>query len=411
MGCYPSTAVHKFGPDSAPPSPEPPTCCGPARHRPTEHSSTSQHVEPTRQANGWVDGPNAPKTPEKLKAQAWEDGEATVTPGGGENVSEKIVSTPGRGEEGSGEEGSMPGAAPPGEIATVAAKMGEGTEVKESPNVQPALAEPQSPSILAKDNAAIPAEALPMVTKPKYGASIPVGGGKFVPVGSSPAVAAPTASKIDFAAEKAKIEAEFTELEAQLDSGARDRAEIEKDFDILTNKAATLRRLQEADAAANRAQMTANRPAQLAPVRVAQLSAPRDPAIPSMAVVHWKGVTKAQYLEYKEKLLAKYGSGKEIFKSVEKIPNRILITAPNPAVMSKVLADEELDPRPEPYKLPTRAAPLPAVQPAKKPAMAASLAPAAGSLPPLAAPLAAPSNLAPLAPIGQDPPAPPAVAL
>merc|ERR1712147_453411 len=101
----------------------------------------------------------------------------------------------------------------------------------------------ESPSILAKDNSTIQAEPLPVVAKPKYGASIPVGG-KFVPVGSSPVVA-PTASKIDFAAAKAAIEAEFTELEEQLDSGARDRADIERDFDILTNKAATLRRLQE----------------------------------------------------------------------------------------------------------------------------------------------------------------------
>lgn len=408
MGCYPSTAVHKLGPDSAPPSPEPPTCCGPARHRPMGDSNTSQQcVEPTKQANGWVDGPNAPLTPEKqLRAQAWEDGVdgEAATPGG---ESDKIVSgaeTPGRGEEG-------PAAAPPGQMEEMK------TPVKESVEQPTPAVMAESPSILAKDNSTIQAEPLPVVAKPKYGASIPVGG-KFVPVGSSPVVA-PTASKIDFAAEKAKIEAEFTELEEQLDSGARDRADIERDFDILTNKAATLRRLQEADAAANRAQMAQNRPAQLAPVRVAQLSAPRDPSIPSMAVVHWKGVTKPQYLEYKEKLLAKYGSGKEIFKSVEKIPNRILITAPNPEVMSKVLADEELDPRPEAYKLPTRAAPLPAVQkpPAKQEAPAVGSL--GGSLPPnplannLAAPKAPLAPLATLAPIGQqvDPPAPPAVAL
>jgi len=185
---------------------------------------------------------------------------------------------------------------------------------------------------------------------PKYGASIPIGGGKFVPVGSG-ASAVPLAQKMDFDVEKTKIEEEFTKLEEQLDAGTKDRAEVEKEFDALSRKAETLRRLQEAEASANR--LAPRGVTQLAPVRVAQKPAPREAgAPPSMAVVHWKKVTKAQYTEYREAMIAKYGSGPDAIKSMEKIPNRILITAPNPVVMQSILDDEELDPRPEPYQLP-----------------------------------------------------------
>lgn len=45
-------------------------------------------------------------------------------------------------------------------------------------------------------------------------------------------------------------------------------------------------------------------------------------------VVHWKKVTKEQFLEYRQTLLDKYGHGPDAIKSMERIPNRILITAP-----------------------------------------------------------------------------------
>ena len=45
-------------------------------------------------------------------------------------------------------------------------------------------------------------------------------------------------------------------------------------------------------------------------------------------VVHWKGVTKKVFVPYKEMLLAKYGSGDGGIKTIEKIPNKILITVP-----------------------------------------------------------------------------------
>ena len=43
-------------------------------------------------------------------------------------------------------------------------------------------------------------------------------------------------------------------------------------------------------------------------------------------MVHWKGVTKKVFTPYKEHLLEKYGSGDDGIKTIEKIPNRILIT-------------------------------------------------------------------------------------
>ena len=106
-----------------------------------------------------------------------------------------------------------------------------------------------------------------------------------------------------------------------------------------------------------------------------------------MAVVHWTKVTKDQYTEYKAKLIEKYGSGTEAIKSVERIPNRIIITAPVSAVMDKILADTELDPRPEPYVMPGKNA-SPQKSSAPKPVISAT-----GNLPP-------PSKLAPVSPAG-----------
>jgi len=74
----------------------------------------------------------------------------------------------------------------------------------------------------------------------------------------------------------------------------------------------------------------------------------REQEAATMAVVHWKGVTKKQFTPYKEHLLEKYGLG---IKTIDKIPNRILISVSNAEVMLKLLADTELDPRPEPYML------------------------------------------------------------
>jgi len=213
-----------------------------------------------------------------------------------------------------------------------------------SPNSIEKTALPLSPVNLT------PGSLAPLKTGPRYGASVPVGGGKFMPVGSGLS-AIPVAQKIDFESEKAKIEEEFTKLEEELDAGTKDRAEIETEFDALTRKADTLRRLQDAESAASRAQLVP-RATQLAPVRIATRPVARDPNIPSMAVVHWKKVTKEQYEGYKAALIEKYGSGADKIKTIQKIPNRILITAPIPAVMERILADVDLDPRPEPYEMP-----------------------------------------------------------
>jgi len=77
--------------------------------------------------------------------------------------------------------------------------------------------DPPSPEKKALDLATTPPVTpakLPTVAVAKYGASVSVGNGKFMPVGSNPNT--PVAQKIDFEAEKAKIEAEFTALEDPL---------------------------------------------------------------------------------------------------------------------------------------------------------------------------------------------------
>jgi len=288
--------------------------------------------------------------------------------------------------------------------------------VAEPVAIPPASPEPlAAPSVEEKITAPVPAEPSPVAEKPisplssptplppiasgpKYAASIPLPDGNFLPVGSS----APVTESVDFEAEKAKIEAEFTKLEEQLDAGTHDRAEIEKEFDLLTKKADALRRqesqtakpLQVAESVATTASApvatpvaaplpplaaSASKPMSLQPLQPLQplqgagRTAQRDPSKPTMAIVHWPKVTKDQYKEYREKLIAKYGSGPDMIKSTERIPNRIIITAPISEVMERILADEELDPRPEPYKLPTKGgsnaklAPLKPLQPVQAP--------------------------------------------
>lgn len=344
-------------------------------HKETE-SLTPKKKPSVQIKNGWDDNkhkgvhpspadnvaePSIPGVPMTDEADSAAQQPAVAERPIGEETPEKSVMPPGQVTPG---EPTTPGAeatesSPAVASAPVAATQDEDEKkIAAVPMVQPVSPATGGMSSPPSEQTAEPSSTEKKSTV-KYGAAIPVGGGRFVPVGTGATGGAASQSKIDFQAEKDKIEAEFTKLEEQLDSGARAREDIEKDFDALTQKAATLRRLQEADAAANRAQI-AQRPAPLAPVRVAQLQAPRDPAIPSMAVVHWKGVTKPQFLEYREKLHAKYGKEKSDIKSVERIPNRILITAPNPTIMQQILADEELDPRPEPYKLPSSAAPKPA---------------------------------------------------
>lgn len=251
--------------------------------------------------------------------------------------------------------------------------------------------DPKATDALGAGTPPVTPAKLPTVTVAKYGASVSVGNGKFMPVGSNPNT--PVATKIDFEAEKAKIEAAFTALEAHLDAGTRDRGDIEKEFEILTGKADRLRRLQEAEQAANRHQH-APRATQLAPVQVAERSA-EDRNTPSMAVVHWKKVTKAEYQAYKEKLIDRYGAGTEKVKSVERIPNRIIITAPVSTVMEQILADEDLNPRPEPYVMPGKGG---ASAPKQPPSLAplAPLSPLTSVLPPRGLPA---GKLAPLSPV------------
>eukprot|EP00656_Telonema_subtile_P023798 TRINITY_DN2540_c0_g1_i4.p1 TRINITY_DN2540_c0_g1~~TRINITY_DN2540_c0_g1_i4.p1 ORF type:complete len:222 (-),score=16.22 TRINITY_DN2540_c0_g1_i4:204-869(-) len=202
------------------------------------------------------------------------------------------------------------------------------------------------------------------------------------------------------------IEAQFCSLEKALDEGTMERADIEKQFEVLTNQAARLRRLQAAAQEQEAPSSEPKPPVKLAPVNppgpvtLAPLSVSEGSGSTStMAVVHWKGVTKKKFVVYRDNILEKYGDGPTGIKSIERIPNRILITVPVPEVMMMILADESLDPRPEPYKLPGgNSAPKPATTLSKPGALQASssslLAPPDGL-----APLRSPSKLgAPRAP-------------
>jgi hypothetical protein len=217
-----------------------------------------------------------------------------------------------------------------------------------------------------------------------------------VPVGGEYVQVKNAGEDIDFDAEKAKIEAEFCSLEKALDEGTMARVDIEKRFEVLTNEAARLRKLQaeqkeQAEEPPKQVPTLAavpSKPVAKAPVKLAPVAAPAGDGgpVPTMAVVHWKGVTKKKFVVYKATILEKYGNGPEGIKSIERIPNRILITVPIGDVMLKMLADESLDPRPEPYKLPGGNAP---------PKPASTLA-KAGALRDNASVLAPPDGLAPL---------------
>jgi len=238
----------------------------------------------------------------------------------------------------------------------------------------------------------------------KYRAFVPVCG-EYVPV----TTAAEEQGDIDFEAEKQAIEAQFCALEKALDDGTMERSEIKKKFEILTNQAARLRRLQAAQQAKDAPSSTMKPPVRLtpvnpdiqAPVKLAPLAPPtlapltsaEGGAAPTMAVVHWKGVTKKKFVVYKENILEKYGSGAEGVKSIERIPNRILITVPVAAVMLQILADESLDPRPEPYRLPGGNAPPKAASGLSKPGALQANASNLLAPPDGLAPLRSPSSL------------------
>lgn len=334
---------------SSPPSPAAPTCCSRPFSRPVRVKA------PTHQ--GWVTGSEGSAAGE---CGASVDASSCNTVGGD---MPPPVGTMGNLSAASIAEETPFSPPSPSPADLPCATHETPADPPSSSNIEPAEAQCESPTVTPPSPNSIektvlplspvnltPGSLAPLKTGPRYGASVPVGGGKFVPVGSGLS-AIPVAQKIDFESEKAKIEEEFTKLEEELDSGKKDRAEIEREFDALTRKADTLRRLQDAEAAAGRAQLVP-RATQLAPVRIAIRPVARDPNIPSMAVVHWKKVTKEQYEIYKAALIEKYGSGADKIKTIQKIPNRILITAPIPAVMERILADVDLDPRPEPYEMP-----------------------------------------------------------
>lgn len=234
------------------------------------------------------------------------------------------------------------------------------TSVAKQPDALPESAPPESspqqhlPGALAEEcSAESPKKVETSPEAPsKYKAFVPVRG-EYVPVSSST-----ESSAIDFDAEKAAIEAQFCSLEKALDEGTMERTEIEKQFEVLTNQAARLRRLQTAAQQPEEPPKSeAKPPVRLAPVNppatLAPLAATEGTgATSTMAVVHWKGVTKKKFVAYKDQIIAKYGDGAAGIKSIERIPNRILITVPAAEVMIQILADESLDPRPEPYKLP-----------------------------------------------------------
>lgn len=373
------------------------------------------------------------ETPRRGSKSAWADSPGAPEGAGGvpglpQNPSQEAAVEPQQGVQGpaptEGDLISAVAASPPSPQQPSPGSRHASSSPSSSPSPSPAG--PASASEPAEPNPASPAmkvscdagdggeSAAASAPSPKYSAAIPVGNNQFRPVGSNAVgvatpVGMPSGPKIDFEAEKKKIEEGFAQLEEALDNGTKGRDEIEREFDELQKKAATLKRLQAAEEAAAKAALAPRAaPAALAaapmtggggpppPVHIPKTMAePRDHgAKPSMAVVHWKGVTKAMFQEYREKLLEKYGTGPDKVKSVERIPNRILITAPEWEVMEKILADEDLEPRPEPYKLPTGAK--------GPPPKATSALAKPGGLAPLVGPSSAggaAGGLAPLAPL------------
>eukprot|EP00656_Telonema_subtile_P023801 TRINITY_DN2540_c0_g1_i7.p1 TRINITY_DN2540_c0_g1~~TRINITY_DN2540_c0_g1_i7.p1 ORF type:complete len:381 (-),score=33.25 TRINITY_DN2540_c0_g1_i7:204-1346(-) len=363
MGCYPSRAdgVTALGGNSEAisptASPTPVACCAPVRGHASSKKAAPSRAEDPPSGPGWVGQNHELKSP-----------------------------TPGE-----------PSAAP----TTTQTKCPQQDAPK---SVAPESPQQLLPGALAEEcSAAEPTmkEETNTEATPKYKAFVPVRG-EFVPVSSSSA----EGSTIDFDGEKMAIEAQFCSLEKALDEGTMERADIEKQFEVLTNQAARLRRLQAAAQEQEAPSSEPKPPVKLAPVNppgpvtLAPLSVSEGSGSTStMAVVHWKGVTKKKFVVYRDNILEKYGDGPTGIKSIERIPNRILITVPVPEVMMMILADESLDPRPEPYKLPGgNSAPKPATTLSKPGALQASssslLAPPDGL-----APLRSPSKLgAPRAP-------------
>lgn len=381
MGCYPSrTDVTTMSGSQEALSPQAsPTpvagCCAigvKGQSASNTNKGENQATKPTD--NGWVNG----------------DSKATPgEPGASPNAAETKPPVPDiEGKENQDPDapsGSLPGALGEEEAATTSSQP-----VVEKQELEPKPEITEVPSASAE-------------TPSKYRAFVPVRG-EYVPV----AAAVEGQGDIDFEAEKQKIEAQFCALEKALDEGTMERSEIERQFEALTNQAARLRRLQAAAQSAPPAPASASAsdsaaakppvklvptapPAQLAPLvpkTLAPIAATEGAgATPTMAVVHWKGVTKKKFVVYRDAIVEKYGDGPEGIKSIERIPNRILITVPVAEVMLKILADETLDPRPEPYRLPGgNNAPKPASGLSKPGALQAN----ASSL------LAPPDGLAPL---------------
>lgn len=362
MGCYPSRADVTVLPGNQALSPQAsPTpvagCCaiGAKGHQgeipPTKSTGPAE--------NGWVNGDSKATPGEPRPSPSAEETKVTTTDKENQNPQDSNDPLPDPLPGAMGEEQGIPSSNAP----TVDKKVPEDETAAEPPS--------------------------------KYRAFVPVRG-EYVPV----AAAVEDQGDIDFEAEKQKIEAQFCVLEKALDEGTMPRSEIESQFESLTNQAARLRRLQAA-AEAKAAPQTSSKPpvklvpsaspaqlAPLAPKTLAPIAAAEGAgATPTMAVVHWKGVTKKKFVVYRDAIVEKYGDGPDGIKSIERIPNRILITVPVAEVMLKILADESLDPRPEPYRLPGgHSAPKPASGLSKPGALQAN----SSSL------LAPPDGLAPL---------------
>lgn len=355
MGCRQSSTVTRMGPDSEPSSPAALSCCA------TKFSLRKVVIKES--VRGWTHEEKADDCPGETPGNETAQDESPLN--------DAVVTQSGSPQGRCQEHCVVQDPTACHERPVDGLIQGDPPTVIGTPSTNSTRGDPKEPAVCSLNVVAgeSPASGAQLPASPvkqpraKYGASIPIGGGKFVPVGTT---AIPVANKMDFEAEKNKIEQEFTKLEEQLDAGTRDRNDIEREFDALTHKADTLRRLQDAEAAASQARL-APRATQLAPVAVAQRPAPRVPAIPSMAVVHWKKVTKEQFQNYRSIIIDKYGSGKDLVKSIERIPNRILITAPVPAVMQRILEDEELEPRPEPYQLPSAKQVPPVLAPLRTP--------------------------------------------
>merc|ERR1711865_776770 len=352
MGCYPSRAdgvtTLAAGDEMSPATSPVAGCCAPVRGQGAGlPSNQGKYTPPAKtSSNGWVDGDdqtdgNTPPGGEQDPAAPAEQAGSTQAsqPSECSEQSQVDAALPGAMGEQSGPS-TTPQDETLGAVDSKPSSDATSDEQQAVPVAVPTATKSTAPAAIVEQEAPISLPA-PQSNAPEPVTSQPVKEKKeqegekeqkrsadgtpskyraFVPVGGE-YVQVKNVNDIDFEAEKAKIEAEFCSLEKALDEGTMARVDIEKRFEVLTNEAARLRKLQaeqkeQAEEPPKQVPTLAPvtlKPVAKAPVKLAPVAAPAgdSSAVPTMAVVHWKGVTKKKFVVYKETILEKYGNGPE----------------------------------------------------------------------------------------------------